>query len=126
MELLTGFGLATAAGLNAYIPLLVIGLLSRYTDLINLPGTWAWLDNGWVLLILFVLLAIEFVADKIPAIDTVNDVVQTFVRPDRRRHRVRVGHGGTDLRGDRSRRVRAVGSVGFQSSSASLPRWWCR
>jgi hypothetical protein len=81
LEALTGTGLATAAGLNAYIPLLVIGLLSRYTDLITLPGTWAWLDNGWVLGILFVLLAIEFVADKIPAVDTVNDVVQTFVRP---------------------------------------------
>ncbi len=81
LEALTGTGLATAAGLNAYIPLLVIGLLSRYTDLINLPGTWAWLDNGWVLLILGFLLAIEFVADKVPAVDTVNDVVQTFVRP---------------------------------------------
>ncbi|WP_203913850.1 DUF4126 domain-containing protein [Rhizocola hellebori] len=81
LEALTGTGLATAAGLNAYIPLLIIGLLSRYTDLITLPGTWAWLDNGWVLSILFVLLAIEFVADKIPAVDTVNDVVQTFIRP---------------------------------------------
>jgi hypothetical protein len=81
LEALTGTGLATAAGLNAYIPLLIIGLLSRYTDLITLPGTWAWIDNGWVLLILFVLLAIEFVADKIPAVDTVNDVVQTVVRP---------------------------------------------
>jgi hypothetical protein len=80
-EALTGTGLATAAGLNAYIPLLVIGLLSRYTDLLTLPGTWAWLDNGWVLLILAVLLAIEFVADKIPAVDSVNDVLQTFVRP---------------------------------------------
>jgi hypothetical protein len=81
LEALTGTGLATAAGLNAYIPLLIIGLLSRYTDLITLPGTWAWLDNGWVLGILVVLLAIEFVADKIPAVDSVNDVVQTLVRP---------------------------------------------
>jgi predicted permease len=74
-------GLATAAGLNAYIPLLVIGLLGRYTNLIELPSSWAWLDNGWVIAILIGLLAIEFVADKIPAIDSVNDVVQTFVRP---------------------------------------------
>lgn len=81
LEALTGTGLATAAGLNAYIPLLVIGMLSRYTDLISLPGTWAWLDNGWVLLILAVLLVIEFVADKVPAVDSVNDVLQTFVRP---------------------------------------------
>ncbi|MDI1459654.1 DUF4126 domain-containing protein [Catellatospora sp. KI3] len=81
LELLTGTGLATAAGLNAYIPLMVVGLLARYTNLITLPGPWQWLGNGWVLLILAVLLAIEFVADKIPAVDSVNDVVQTFVRP---------------------------------------------
>ncbi len=81
LELLTGTGLATAAGLNAYIPLLVIGLLDRYTNLINLPSAWSWLGNGWVLTILAVLLAIEFVADKVPAVDSVNDVVQTVVRP---------------------------------------------
>jgi hypothetical protein len=81
VELLTGMGLATAAGLNAYIPLLVIGLLGRYTALIELPKSWAWLENGWVIAILVVLLAIEFVADKIPAVDSVNDVVHTFVRP---------------------------------------------
>lgn len=81
LELLTGTGLATAAGLNAYIPLLVIGLLDRYTKLIDLPSAWSWLSNGWVLLILAVLLAIEFVADKVPVVDSVNDVVQTVVRP---------------------------------------------
>lgn len=81
LEVLTGTGLATAAGLNAYIPLLVIGLLSRYTDWINLPGAWNWLGNGWVILILVVLLAVEVVADKIPAIDSVNDFLQTLVRP---------------------------------------------
>ena len=81
VELLTGTGLATAAGLNAYIPLLVIGLLGRYTDLIELPKSWVWLENGWVVAILVVLLAIEFIADKIPAVDTLNDVVQTLVRP---------------------------------------------
>lgn len=81
LELLTGTGLATAAGLNAYIPLLVIGLLARYTSLIELPHAWVWLSNGWVILILLALLAIEVVADKIPAVDSLNDAVQTFVRP---------------------------------------------
>jgi hypothetical protein len=81
MELLTGFGLATAAGLNAYIPLLAIGLLARFTELVNLPHAWAWLENGWVMGIVAVLLTVEVVADKIPALDSVNDVVQTFVRP---------------------------------------------
>jgi Domain of unknown function (DUF4126) len=81
VELLTGLGLATSAGLNAYIPLLALGLLSRFTDLITLPPGWAWLENGWVMAIVAVLLAIEIVADKIPALDSVNDTIQTFVRP---------------------------------------------
>lgn len=81
MELLTGFGLATAAGLNAYIPLLALGLLARFTDLVTLPAGWAWLENGWVMAIVAALLAVEIVADKVPALDTINDTVQTFVRP---------------------------------------------
>jgi hypothetical protein len=81
MELLTGFGLATAAGLNAYIPLLALGLLSRFTHLVTLPHGWAWLENGWVMTIVAVLLVVEIVADKIPALDSINDIVQTFVRP---------------------------------------------
>lgn len=81
MELLTGFGLATAAGLNAYIPLLALGLLARFTDLVTLPHGWAWLENGWVMTIVGVLLVVEIVADKIPALDSVNDAIQTFVRP---------------------------------------------
>lgn len=81
LEVLTGSGLAASAGLNAYIPLLVMGLLARYTDLINLPGGWHWLGNGWVLAILTVLLAVEFVADKVPVLDSVNDTLQTVVRP---------------------------------------------
>lgn len=81
VELLTGFGLATAAGLNAYIPLLALGLLSRFTELVSLPHGWAWLENGWVMTIVAMLLVVEVVADKIPALDTVNDAIQTFVRP---------------------------------------------
>jgi hypothetical protein len=81
MELLTGFGLATAAGLNAYIPLLALGLLSRFTDLVTLPVGWTWLENGWVMAIVALLLVVEIVADKVPALDSVNDAVQTFVRP---------------------------------------------
>jgi hypothetical protein len=81
LEALTGSGLAASAGLNAYIPLLTMGLLARYTGLINLPTGWQWLTNGWVSAILAVLLAVEFVADKVPLVDHVNDVVQTVVRP---------------------------------------------
>jgi uncharacterized membrane protein len=81
MELLTGAGLATAAGLNAYIPLLLFGLGARFFDWVHLPPAWAWLSNEWVLVVIGVLLVLEIVADKIPAVDSVNDIVQTVVRP---------------------------------------------
>ncbi|WP_454854246.1 DUF4126 domain-containing protein [Promicromonospora soli] len=81
LELATGTGLALSAGLNAWIPLIFLGVLSRFTDLVQLPSTWAWLENGWVLAILTVLLVLEFVADKVPVLDSINDVVQTVIRP---------------------------------------------
>ena len=81
LEVLTGTGLAASAGLNAYIPLLTMGLLARFSDLVALPDGWQWLSNGWVIGILAVLLSIEVVADKVPVVDHVNDVVQTVVRP---------------------------------------------
>jgi hypothetical protein len=81
VELFTGFGLATASGLNAYIPLLAMGLLGRFTNLVELPHPWTWLTNGWVIGIVAVLLVVEIVADKVPALDSINDIIQTFVRP---------------------------------------------
>lgn len=45
------------------------------------PHGWVWLQNGWVMTIVAVLLVVEIVADKIPALDSVNDTIQTFVRP---------------------------------------------
>jgi len=81
LEALTGTGLAASAGLNAYIPLLTMSLLARYTDLVELPSGWQWLSNGWVMMILAVLLVVEFFADKVPVVDHINDVVQTVVRP---------------------------------------------
>lgn len=81
MELITGLGLSVSSGLNAYIPMLVVGLVARFTDVLVLPGSWQWLENPWVLAVLGVLLAIEVVADKVPLVDHVNDVLQTVVRP---------------------------------------------
>lgn len=78
---LTGMGLSSAAGLNAYIPLLVVGLLGRYTDLLPLGQSWQWLEHPVVLVVLGALLAVELVADKIPALDSLNDLLQTLVRP---------------------------------------------
>ncbi len=85
MELLTGimtaFGLSASAGLNAYIPLLVVGLLAHYTELISLAKPWDTLANPWILLLLGVLVIIEMLADKIPAVNHINDMIQTVVRP---------------------------------------------
>ncbi|TMR98142.1 DUF4126 domain-containing protein [Nonomuraea basaltis] len=78
---LTGVGLSTAAGLNAYIPLLVVGVLSNVTDAVKLPDGYAWLSNWGVLAMIAVLLAAEMVLDKVPAVDSVNDAIQTVVRP---------------------------------------------
>ncbi|NEA23218.1 DUF4126 domain-containing protein [Actinomadura bangladeshensis] len=78
---LTGLGLSAAAGLNAYIPMLVVGLIARYSDLVRLPAEFGWLTDGRVLAGLGVLLAAEIVLDKVPVVDSVNDAVQTFVRP---------------------------------------------
>lgn len=81
LELLTGAGLATSAGLNAALPLLALGALDRWTGLVTLPAGWEWLSNGWVLLIMAVLLVVDVVADKVPGVDHVNDLLQTVVRP---------------------------------------------
>jgi hypothetical protein len=81
LELLTGTGLAISAGLNAYVPLLAVGLAGRFLDFVTLPSGWTWLENPWVLGILGMLLVVEVVADKIPIVDSVNDWLQTIVRP---------------------------------------------
>ena len=80
-HLFTAFGLASASGLNAYIPLLIVALAARFTSLVKLNPPYDALTSGWVIGALLVLLAIEIVVDKIPAADTLNDVIQTFVRP---------------------------------------------
>jgi len=81
LDVFSAFGLSSAAGLNAYLPLLIVGLLARYTDLITLDSPWDALTNPWVLGVLTILLLIEMTADKIPAVDSINDGIQTFVRP---------------------------------------------
>ncbi len=81
LGVLGAFGLAAATGLNAYLPLLIVGLLARYTALITLKAPWNALEHPVVLVVVGVLLVIEFTVDKIPAVDTVNDVIQTVFRP---------------------------------------------
>jgi hypothetical protein len=79
--LLTGLGLALPAGFNAYIPLLIVGLAARYTNLITLHQPYDVLSSNIGLGIIGILLIIDLFADKIPVVDHVNDIVQTLVRP---------------------------------------------
>jgi len=78
---LSAFGLAASAGLNAYVPLLIVALVARFTDWIELGATWEPLTSWWVIGVLVVLGLVEFFADKIPAVNHANDLIQTFVRP---------------------------------------------
>jgi hypothetical protein len=85
MELLLGifsaFGLSASAGLNAYIPLFTVAIIARYTDWFKLNPPFDTLSNPWIIILLGVLIIIEFLADKIPAINHINDAIQTFIRP---------------------------------------------
>jgi len=79
--LATGFGLSAASGLNAYLPLLIVALMARFTEFIQLEPPYDALTSWWVICILAVLAVIEMVVDKIPAVDSANDVIQTVIRP---------------------------------------------
>jgi hypothetical protein len=79
--IMTAFGLSASAGLNAYIPLLVVGVIAHYSNWIILNPPYDVLANPWVLIVVGVLLIIEMLADKIPAVNHVNDIIQTGIRP---------------------------------------------
>lgn len=78
---LTGMGLSAAAGLNAYIPFLLVALLARFSDAVVLPTGFEWMESWWAIGIGAVLLLTELTLDKVPAVDSINDAVQTFIRP---------------------------------------------
>ncbi len=74
-----GLGAAWTSGINLYATVAVLGLLQHYR-LARLPGGLEVLDNWWVIGVALGLYAVEFVADKVPYVDTVWDVVHTFIR----------------------------------------------
>jgi hypothetical protein len=82
-ETLTTIAVALAAGwasgLNAYAAVLVLGLAQRL-GLVSLPHDMQMLESPWVLGVAAILFALNFFADKIPYVDSINDVLQTFVR----------------------------------------------
>lgn len=75
----TGVGLSSVAGVRAYLPLALVGLFARM-GWFNLPAPFNMLDNWAVIGALLVLALLESGLDKVPALDTAVDVVQTPVR----------------------------------------------
>lgn len=81
LNIFSAFGLSASAGLNAYIPLLIVSLLAKFTNLIHLSEPWDALTSWWTIGLLIVLSLVEFFADKAPAVNHINDLIQTIVRP---------------------------------------------
>ena len=76
-----GFAMGSAwlSGINLYATVAVLGLLHHF-HLARLPGQLGVLGEWWIIGLAAALYCIEFVADKIPAVDSAWDVVHTFIR----------------------------------------------
>jgi membrane protein insertase Oxa1/YidC/SpoIIIJ len=72
-------GSAWVSGINLYAGVATLGLLSRFTHL-RLPGELDVLTSWWVIGIAIALYVVEFVADKVPWVDSTWDVIHTFIR----------------------------------------------
>lgn len=72
-------GSAWLSGINLYAAVATLGLLERY-HLVTLPGDLTMLAQWWVIALAVILYLIEFVADKVPVVDSVWDAVHTFIR----------------------------------------------
>ena len=80
--LLSAFGLSASAGLNAYIPLLIVALAARIKpDLLQLAQPYDIITSWWAIGLLVFLLLVEILADKMPVVDHLNDILGLFVRP---------------------------------------------
>ena len=78
---LSGLGLAVPAGLNAYLPLLIVALTDRFSNRINLDRPYDFLSSNWGIAILVLLVSVEVIVDKIPGVDHANDLIQSIIRP---------------------------------------------
>jgi hypothetical protein len=80
-SLLTSAGLGLGAGINAYATLLVFGLVARWQPLIFHDELARFFATTPVLIVVGILYLIEFVADKVPTVDHVWDIIHTLIRP---------------------------------------------
>ena len=72
-------GASWVSGINLYACVGTLGLLGRFANL-QLPGELQVLTNWWVIGVAIALYVIEFVADKVPIVDSTWDVIHTFIR----------------------------------------------
>lgn len=75
----TGVGLSSVAGVRAYLPLALVGLFARL-GLFEIPAPFNLLDNWLVIGALLALALVESVLDKVPALDSILDIIQTPIR----------------------------------------------
>ncbi|HVF49421.1 MAG TPA: DUF4126 domain-containing protein [Pyrinomonadaceae bacterium] len=75
-----GLGAAWTSGINLYATVAALGLLQHYGLVGRLPGGLDALDNWWIIGVALALYVVEFVADKVPYVDTAWDTVHTFIR----------------------------------------------
>jgi hypothetical protein len=75
-----GLSLSVCSGFRAIVPLFILALGNRFTDLVSLGSNFEWLSSTPALIALTCALVAEFVADKIPALDTIFDILQTPLR----------------------------------------------
>ncbi|HEX4751120.1 MAG TPA: DUF4126 domain-containing protein [Bryobacteraceae bacterium] len=76
-----GFAMGSAwlSGINLYATVLTLGLLQRF-GFVSLPGDLSYLSHTWILSVSGALYCVQFLADKIPALDSAWDLVHTFIR----------------------------------------------
>jgi uncharacterized membrane protein len=79
-QLLLGLSLASAAGLRAFLPLLLLSLMARFGHL-PLNEHFAWVGSNAALAVLSIATVVELLSDKVPVVDHALDAVQTVVRP---------------------------------------------
>src|SRR5262245_66422011 len=72
-------GAAATSGIKLYATILTLGVLQRF-HWVELPSEWKIFGATWVLVLAGILCVVEFVADKIPAVDSFWDVLHTFIR----------------------------------------------
>lgn len=79
-SLLAGLGLSASAGLNAYLPLLILALADRISGSFNLPDPYDAVSSNAGIVIILLVMAVELIGDKLPRVDHINDMIHWPIR----------------------------------------------